>query len=191
MIKCNLAEIRMNHGLSQKKLSEICNIRHGTISEMESGKAKAYTIKNLNALCKALNCKISDLIEYSEDLDKPNTIQIKHCNQKVSAGIGYDLDDDDLWETIEVPENVNSIRADFALTVAGDSMTPDFNDGDIVLVKIQETIEEGEVGIFTVDGKGYIKKLGRNVLVSVNSKYEDIRLINTTNKCNGLVLGKI
>ena len=47
--------------------------------------------------------------------------------------------------------------------------------GDIVLVKEQESIEIGQIGIFTIDNsKGYIKKLGDDRLISLNSDYDDI-----------------
>ena len=118
-------------------------------------------------------------------------ITIKHSIYKVSAGKGYSLDGED-WEEINVVRTSESEQADFAVTVDGDSMLPDYKDGDIVLVKQQDTIELGQIGIFTMNNnQGFIKESGVNCLISHNPEYDDI--IPTENdiiECNGLVLGK-
>lgn len=107
----------------------------------------------------------------------------------VSAGFGAILDDSENWETVLVPLTNDSRDADFILRVCGDSMEPKYSDGDYVLVKQQDTIEQGEIGIFCVDGEGYIKQLGNNVLISLNKKYPEIPL-NAESRCFGKVLGK-
>ncbi len=134
------------------------------------------------------------LLETMYDIQCRNNIEcitIKHSIYKVSAGKGYSLDDED-WEEINVVRTSESEQADFAVTVDGDSMLPDYKDGDIVLVKQQDTIELGQIGIFTMNNnQGFIKESGENCLISHNPKYDDI--IPTENdiiECNGLVLGK-
>ena len=44
-----------------------------------------------------------------------------------------------------------------AITVVGESMSPNFHDGDIVLVKEQPEIEIGQIGIFICNNEGFIK----------------------------------
>ena len=134
------------------------------------------------------------LLETMYDIQCRNNIEcitIKHSIYKVSAGKGYSLDDED-WEEINVVRTSESEQADFAVTVDGDSMLPDYKDGDIVLVKQQDTIELGQIGIFTMNNnQGFIKESGVNCLISHNPEYDDI--IPTENdiiECNGLVLGK-
>ena len=134
------------------------------------------------------------LLETMYDIQCRNNIEcitIKHSIYKVSAGKGYSLDDED-WEEINVVRTSESEQADFAVTVDGDSMLPDYKDGDIVLVKQQDTIELGQIGIFTMNNnQGFIKEIGVNCLISHNPEYDDI--VPTENdiiECNGLVLGK-
>lgn len=130
--------------------------------------------------------------EADEKRSKIKFITIKHSIYKVSAGIGYDLDEGDNWEEIDIPETPESLRADFAVTVDGDSMEPDFSAGDIVLIKQQPTVDIGQIGIFTIEDKGYIKKYGGDRLISLNDKYEDILFSKYDSeeiRCNGLVLG--
>jgi phage repressor protein C with HTH and peptisase S24 domain/DNA-binding XRE family transcriptional regulator len=110
---------------------------------------------------------------------------------KASAGTGFDLDDDDSWDEAEVYEVPEVYSADFAVEVDGDSMEPIYSDGDILLVKSTPTIDIGEVGIFTINGNGYVKKLGRNKLISYNTNYKAIILHEyDTITCWGRVIGK-
>ena len=109
----------------------------------------------------------------------------------VSAGLGDILNDYEDSETVLVPLTEESRRADFVLRVHGDSMEPEFSDGDYVLVKHQDAIDPGEIGIFALNGEGYIKKLGNNALISLNEKYPEIPVTpEDTSTCFGKVLGK-
>ena len=120
-------------------------------------------------------------------------ITIRLMRNKVSAGVGYDLNfnSDDDFKNIKVLDTPEAESADFAVTVEGESMSPDFHDGDIVLVKQQDNIDIGQIGIFTIDGDGYIKEYGEDCLISHNPKYPDIYPEEYQEvKCYGLVLGK-
>lgn len=68
--------------------------------------------------------------------------------------------------------------ADFAVRIAGDSMEPYIRDASIVLVKRGETISDGDVGLFFVDGdmkcKQYCRDFQGNVyLFSLNRARRD------------------
>ena len=78
----------------------------------------------------------------------------------VSAGTGQFLDSDRFSE-IEVGDEV-AASADFGVRVAGDSMEPLYLDGQIIWIHKQDTLEEGEIGIFFLDGEAYVKKDGVN-----------------------------
>ena len=119
------------------------------------------------------------------------TIRIRHSFYKVSAGRGFELGDADEWDDIDVPDTPEARKADFALTIDGDSMEPIYFNGDIVLVKQQATVEIGEVGIFVLNGSGYIKKNGGDRLISLNEKYDDIVISEFDEcRCFGKVVGR-
>lgn len=123
-------------------------------------------------------------------LEEPqNTIFIEQYLLPVSAGTGVYLDNCDK-EMIEVEENELTLEANFALRVSGDSMEPDYQDGDVLLVRSQPTVEVGEIGIFILDGEGYVKEYGGDCLISHNQKYENIKLNEYSEiYCRGLVIG--
>lgn len=114
---------------------------------------------------------------------------MKRSLHKVSAGIGYDLNDSDAWETVTVKDTDDSRKADFLLEIEGDSMETTFHDGETVCVQQTPSVEVGEIGVFWVNGCGYIKELGNGCLISHNSSYDPIPLQGTENRCIGRVLG--
>lgn len=72
------------------------------------------------------------------------------------AGTGQFLDSD-CFSEMEVGDEV-SPGADFGVRVSGDSMEPLYLNGQIIWVHQQETLEDGEIGIFFLDGEAYVKK---------------------------------
>ena len=135
--------------------------------------------------------KISDM-ETSEEFFVP-TIKIKHSEYTVSAGVGDEIGDYEYWETVEIPKTREAVKSDFCLTIKGNSMIPKFENGDVILVKDQPTVDIGQICIYNINNKGYIKKFGGDRLISLNPDYDDIILSKNTDdivKCCGLVLGK-
>ncbi len=92
----------------------------------------------------------------------------------VSAGTGTFLDSDS-YDIIDVPDNV-PIDATFAVRISGDSMMPRYHDKQTVFVRQQQTLNEGEIGIFMLNGDAYCKILGANTLISLNPSYKPIVL---------------
>lgn len=101
------------------------------------------------------------------------------------AGTGF-IFDDIPSDTVQAPD----ANADFIIGVNGDSMEPDYSDGEKLYIKKVERINPGEVGIFTINNECFLKEYGKDGLVSRNKKYddipgnEDVRLI-------GKVVGKV
>ena len=94
----------------------------------------------------------------------------------VSAGTGQFLDGED-YEMVEVGAEVPD-GANFGVRVAGDSMEPEFHDGQTVWVRQQRSLMTGEIGIFLYDGNAYLKQLvaleHSMALHSLNPAYSDI-----------------
>lgn len=109
---------------------------------------------------------------------------------KASAGSGNWLDEQQL-ESVSVLDTPQSRKANLVIEVDGDSMSPTYENGDNVLVNTKSDVAVGDIGIFIVDGSGYIKKLGTDRLISVNPEYGDIFPTECSDfRCVGKVLGK-
>lgn len=101
------------------------------------------------------------------------------------AGTGF-IFDDIPTDTIEAPD----ANADFIIGVSGDSMEPDYYDGENLYIKKAERINPGEVGIFTINNECFLKEYGEHGLVSKNKKYDDIKE-NKDVRFIGKVVGKV
>ncbi len=109
----------------------------------------------------------------------------------VSAGVGEFLDGSRRTDIV-IPDDPRTAEADYALRINGDSMEPKYHSGDILLVQTTESVEEGELGIFVLDGSGFFKKYGGDHLISLNPKYPPIRLKDFDEvACCGRVVGKL
>ena len=105
-----------------------------------------------------------------------------------SAGTGEYLFDDIPTNTIKI-DSREYPKGDYAIQVNGDSMEPTYYDGDTLIVERNAIPAEGQVGIFIVDGRGYVKRMGNGELLSDNKAYESI--VGEYGKCLGKVLGKL
>ncbi|MCM1530523.1 MAG: XRE family transcriptional regulator [Alistipes sp.] len=157
-----------------------------------SDKSKGIVLGKAETLAELEDSKPELTHSEHEEKEEPETIFIEFATLKASAGTGEQLIDDPEQDFIEVVKNDTTLQAKFAIQIHGDSMNPEYSNGDIVLVKTQPQINVGQIGIFTVNDMGYIKKLGTDRLVSINPEHDDIYFEEGQEiRCKGLVIGKL
>lgn len=149
----------------------------------DEGKAKALEYISLLLLSEQFQKKEATIIPFHR--------KIKWSLLASSAGTGEFLDDEN-FEIIEVGEEVPE-EADFGLALNGDSMEPRYHDKQAVWVQKTDTLNNGEIGIFYLDGMTYCKQLKKDkngmFLVSLNRKYAPIKITaDSTFKVFGRVL---
>lgn len=66
-IVVNLNKMLALRGMKSYELAEIIGITTANLSILKTGKAKAIRFSTLEAICKALDCQPSDILEYIED----------------------------------------------------------------------------------------------------------------------------
>lgn len=125
---------------------------------------------------KRRKAKKNEVSEKVIDLYQVEVVSETAAASGFNYGFGYDDTD---RETIEVDEQPP--RHDIATKVSGDSMQPDYQDGDILyLVDKGLTTYNGDLAVIAYGDRSYFKKIytenGRLRLVSLNDKYEDIIL---------------
>lgn len=207
-------------------------IPKGTLSKITAGINTNPTLSTVEALCKALECSLNDIVgnvhidafslsekniikkyrtldEYGKEavdglLDteyrrctsvpeevKPEIVHIKLAQLPASAGTGAELYEEN-YEIMSVRASDLTKQADFAVKVSGDSMESTFFDGDILLIESMPFINEGDIGIFVVNGGGFVKEYGGDRLISHNDKYPDIKLTeHDVVICSGRVIGAL
>ena len=67
MIKIHLSKLLGERRMSQKRLSELTDIRRATINEMYHELVERVNLDYLSKICQVLNVKIEDLLEYVPD----------------------------------------------------------------------------------------------------------------------------
>lgn len=203
MFSEKLKALRKEYGITQAQLAERLNISQQAVGLWE---------RNKNAPNKPLLTEIAKMFHVSLDylLDNPEPI---YQNKQQLYGNKTPLFHGELppaqhVETVKIPvlgwchcgdaddaeqntigyEDLDKTRFShgrkyFALETVGDSMQPYILDGDIVIVQRQEYLNNGDVGVFVLDGQTAIKKYTETpsgvVLKAYNTKYDDIKLSET------------
>ncbi len=151
----------------------------------------SYYGENPNDPFKGLNEegieKVLDYIELLHGTDKykkkaariiPFRRDITIFENAVSAGTGNPLTDGPSTSITIETEGVLPIDASFGVKIFGNSMEPKFSDGQVAWVHSQSQVEDGEIGIFALNGDAYIKKLQNDeaglFLISLNEEYSPI-----------------
>jgi len=67
MIRIKLSDLLGKHKMTQSALAKLTNIRPATISKMYYEESVRLDVKQLNSICKAFDCEISELLEYVPD----------------------------------------------------------------------------------------------------------------------------
>lgn len=112
--------------------------------------------------------------------------RVPEYSHPMSAGTGVEAD-------LEFPNDLELVKApprgtSYVAHVTGNSMEPDFHDGDMVFVHAVEEIPVGRIGVFLMNGQQWVKELGHGVLISHNRDYDPIAITDGT-RCQGLVIG--
>ena len=147
---------------------------------------------------KALTYLKKQLLEQNEEETKINEVSeviqlysYNYYDHPASAGTGQYLNDVRV-EQIELPIDVD---ADFVIPIKGDSMEPDYHDGDLVFIQTSVDLNNGVIGVFNYNGEAYIKQLvidtEQAYLHSLNPKYKDMPITPETDfRIIGEVVGR-
>ncbi|MEN8885870.1 MAG: helix-turn-helix transcriptional regulator [Winogradskyella sp.] len=66
-IVVNLDIMLAKRGMKSYELADLVGITTANLSILKTGKAKAMRFSTLEAICKALDCQPSDILEYIQD----------------------------------------------------------------------------------------------------------------------------
>lgn len=157
--------------LSKSKIQSI----YDELEPLEQRKVVTYAEKLRDEQEKRRKAKIN---EVSEAISLYQVEVVSETAAACGFNYGFGYEDTDI-ETIEVDEKPP--HHEIATKVSGDSMQPDYQDGDILyLVDKGLTTYNGDLAVIAYGDRSYFKKIytenGRLRLVSLNDKYEDITL---------------
>lgn len=171
--KSDLIENKISTAQSDSLLEKITN----TARKLNTDNKK-IVLRTSEELWESQNEEETKINEVSEVISLYQVEVVSETAAASGFNYGFGYDDTDR-ETIEVDEQPP--RHDIATKVSGDSMQPDYQDGDILyLVDKGLTTYNGDLAVIAYGDRSYFKKIytenGRLRLVSLNDKYEDIVL---------------
>lgn len=164
-----------NRGYSQTRLAEIAQLSQSGISTIIKG-TSSPSAATLKAIATALGCSVAEL------MGEPTSAFIPVNGSSVPI-----IGDIACGTPITAEENVEGyaplpegIHADFALRCKGDSMVPTFNDGDLVLIRKQPEVEDGQIAAVMVDNEATLKRFYHQedgvLLVADNPRFPPITI---------------
>lgn len=229
-------KLKQEKKLTNAQLSQLSGVTRSTLDKITAGINKNPTLDTLQAICRALGCRLDDLddaprplpveTDQSElahlkkyrvldlfgkravdavlDAEYDRMTHIIEREQKgwvtyiscydlaVSAGFGEPMGDTYYATKLEIPTERVPENAHYCVRVNGASMEPAYRDGDILFVqRLDDSVREGEIGVFALNGEGFVKRLGHGELISLNPDYPPILLHDYDDlRCQGRVLGK-
>lgn len=172
-----IKELRQELNMTQEELGNKLGIQKAAIQKYESGVVENLKRNVIIQLAEILNTTPNNLMGWDDSdatLNLMESAELYNISSKsviksikipvlgkVAAGIAIEAIenyDSDEWE--EIPQAMASKADYFALKIQGESMEPKFSDGDVVIVKKQDDVESGDIGVVIVNGSdATVKKI--------------------------------
>lgn len=153
MFGLRLKELREKKGYSQAQLARILGVKQSTVGMWESGKNKPQN-PSLEALANMFNVSTDYLLgrdTINNQKTSESAISIPVLG-KIPAGIPIEAIED-IIDYEEIPSDwANGGKEYFSLQVKGNSMSPRYEDGDILILRKQDTCENGQDCAVMVNG---------------------------------------
>lgn len=182
LIGTRIKECRKELGMTLDDVAQRVGVAKSTIQRYEAGVITTPKLPVLVAIANAFRVNEAWIKGISEkkEIIEPEQQDVDRVPVpvlgEVSAGLGSYAADNITGYVFEERSSLSK-DSDYAyLRVIGDSMYPEFKEGDLVLIKGQSSVESGRYAVVTVDGEmGVIKRVvyGQNFieLQSVNPMY--------------------
>lgn len=204
MIKINrLKELRLSRDMTMKDAAKQLGLPYTTYVNYEKGLrepnsetliafANLYGVSVDYVIGRSVSSEPYDFTEYES---KKNIVRMPNLNTvpllgTIACGEPI-LADENLDGEVDMPED---IKADFALRCKGDSMIDArIMDGDIVYIRQQPTVNNGEIAAVLIGDEATLKKVfiseGTITLLACNSNYQPF--VYSGEKLNEIrILGK-
>lgn len=187
-LSSRLRALIAERGLSYRDLSERTGIAKSAIQRYATGVTQKIPFDRLTRLAEALEVEPAYLmglegvfsgraegeaVARSRALEALRPIRRRRIPLLGAIAAGRPIFAEQEFESY-VPAD-QDVRADFALEVRGESMLPVFKDGDVVFIREQSDVLDGQVAAVIVDDSATLKRVYHTSngvqLVSYNSDY--------------------
>ena len=171
-----IKKYRQEHGCSMDQFAKMTGLSKAYISILErnvnpvNNKPVIPSLETIKAVAQAINMDFNDVISMldgnqpvslTEEADIPPGFQPMPAMVEVplvgriACGSPI-LAEENIERMVCVPEKWH---ATFTLTCEGSSMEPKIHDGDLVAIRSQPTVENGEVAAVRIEGDATLKRV--------------------------------
>ena len=170
------------------ELANALGVREATAQRYESGEIKNLKHATVLEMARIFGCSPAYLMGWEDEMSTKKEGGLPLLG-KIAAGQPILAS-----EECELFSPIDDTRADFCLRVRGDSMIgAGIKDGDIVFIRKQDSVDDGEIAAVLVDDEATLKRVYISddavTLIAENPKYKP--MVYTKKQCKNIrILGK-
>lgn len=138
---------RSELGLTLLDIAKKMDVNEATVQRWESGNIKSLRQGRLAQLAEILKVSPAELMGWTNERQR----HLIPVLGDVPAGIPIEAATN-IIDYEEISEEMARAGDHFALRIRGDSMEPRFKEGDVVIVRKQEAVDNGQVAVVMVNG---------------------------------------
>lgn len=176
-----IKELRTQNGIKQADLAKDINVSQAALSGYETGKYEA-DINTYRLIADYFDVTLDYLLGGVATQKKSGEYIRIPVLGRVAAGIPIDAIEEVIdWEDINAESAGDGEY--FGLQIKGQSMEPKISDGDVVIVRRQPDVDNGDIAVVLVNGNdATVKKIKKSpqgvVLIPSNPAYEPMYYSN-------------
>lgn len=199
-----LSNLMEKNDIDDNELGRLVNVNRTTVTRWRKG-IRSPKMEKLPEIASVFNVDprifigkeqvVNDILSIYDKLESPRQqyvygIAEQQLEEQNSVpylgGVAANPKEVDYGDPI-YEEKINTTvpaKAEYALSIHGDSMNPEYSDGDIIFYREQPSVENSELAIVEIEGKGvtckkfYYDNIENKVILrSYNKKYGD-RVLN-------------
>lgn len=177
-----IKQLRTRRGMTQEELGAILGVKKAAVQKWESGTVQNLKRATIKTLSDYFGVSPSNFVE--DQPEEPSNIAEIYTEEiyqipvfeSVSAGFGAYADSQIVDYVPLYIKNPSDVAVTMAVKVQGDSMYPKIEDGDLIIVRKQSSVDSGSIAVLLIDGEeAVVKKVeygkGWMNLISINPMY--------------------
>lgn len=173
-----LKECIEKSGLTYMELEKKTGIAKSSIQRYANGSTKKIPIDAIQAIAKAVDVPATYIMGWEQNVTplSSDNVFMRPLYESVAAGFGAPAVNQIISYIPTYINNVSEKDKYIWVRVQGDSMFPKIEDGDKILIRLQDSVDSGQVGVVLIDGEeAVVKKINYDTdyieLISFNPYY--------------------
>ena len=165
-------------GLSYVELERMTKIAKSSIQRYASGSTKKIPIDAIQAIASAVGVSAAYIMGWESNVEEIpfSKTYMRPIYDSVAAGLGAPAENTIVGYIPTHIQNAIEKEKYIWVNVQGDSMSPLIDDGSQILIRLQDSVDSGQVAVALIDGEeAVVKKVNYGddwiELISVNPYY--------------------